>query len=134
MITDRQEKILNFLVKEYIENAEPVSSKLLKKSADLAVSEATIRNELQDLTEKGFVAQPHTSAGRVPTQKAYKYFAEKLEEERQKQFEDFIEQQIKFAYEEMEKEMKIMEELMDKLEQDNVFDILKILDDWHRKL
>ena len=89
-LTDRQEQILNSLIKEYLDSAEPISSDLLsrllssrgssiksgKKRLSLDVSPATIRNELQELTELGYVAQPHTSAGRVPTEKAYHYFVE----------------------------------------------------------
>lgn len=131
MVTERQEKLLNFLVKEYISTAEPVSSLALKRVTDLDVCGATIRNDLQILTEEGYITQPHTSAGRIPTKKAYKYFAEKLEQE--KQFNDFIAQQIRYAHQEMEQEMKFVEELIQTLENDNLFDILNILDRWHKK-
>jgi len=134
MLTERQEKLLNFLIREYISTAEPVSSMALKKVTDLDVCGATIRNDLQVLTEEGYIKQPHTSAGRTPTQKAYKYFAEKLEQKRQKEFEDFIVRQIKFAHEEMEREMRQMENLMQSLENDNLFEILNILEKWHKKI
>lgn len=134
MITERQEKLLDFLIREYITTAEPVSSMALKKVSDLDISAATVRNDLQELAEKGFITQPHTSAGRIPTQKAYRYFARKLEEERQKEFDDFIVRQVKFAHEEMEQEMKFMEDLMQTLENDNIFEILTILDTWHKRL
>jgi len=132
-ITERQEKILNALVREYICRAEPVSSKLLKQKAGLDVSPATIRNEFQKLTKSGYIQQPHTSAGRIPTKKAYKYFAGKVEEQRQVYFEEFIVRQIKFAHEEMEKQIKIIEEIMQTLENDNLFEVLNILDEWHKK-
>lgn len=132
MISERQEKLLGFLIKEYLNKAEPVSSFDLKKCTGLTVSPATIRNDLQDLTEQGFITQPHTSAGRVPTQKAYKYFAKKLEEQKQKEFDDFIAEQIKFMHDDMKRQMQMMEELMETLENDNLFDILNILDKWHR--
>lgn len=134
MLTERQEKLLGFLIREYISTAEPVSSLALKKVTDLDVCGATIRNDLQELTKQGFIDQPHTSAGRVPTRKAYKYFAEKLEERRQKEFDDFITRQIRFAHEEMAREMRQMEELMQTLENNNLFEILNILDKWHRTL
>lgn len=134
MITERQEKLLNFLIKEYIGTAEPVGSLALKKASDLDVSAATIRNDLQVLTKEGYIDQPHTSAGRVPTKKAYKHFADKLEQERQKEFDDFIVRQVRFAHEEMAREMEMMQEIMQTLENDNLFDILNILDKWHRKL
>ncbi len=75
-LTLRQEKILNSLIKEYIDSAEPISSDLLKKKGSLNISPATIRNELQELTEQGYITQPHTSAGRIPTNKAYRYFVD----------------------------------------------------------
>lgn len=126
MLTVRQEKLLNFLVREYIATAEPVSSLALKEIINLEVCGATIRNDLQELTKQGFITQPHTSSGRVPTQKAYKYIADKIEE-------DFIVRQIKDARRQMEKEMQMMEEIMQTLEQDNIFEILNILDKWHKK-
>jgi heat-inducible transcriptional repressor len=128
MITDRQEKLLNFLVKEYIATSEPVSSFDLKKAAELDVSPATVRNDLQDLTKAGYIKQPHTSAGRIPTKKAYKHFADKFS------MDEFIVRQIKFAHQQMEQEMRFAEDLMKKLEQDNLFEILNILDSWHKKI
>jgi heat-inducible transcriptional repressor len=77
-LTKRQERILNVLVRDYIERAEPVSSKLLCEKGKFDLSPATIRNELQHLTDKGFIFQPHTSAGRVPTSKGYRFFVDKL--------------------------------------------------------
>ncbi len=133
MITDRQEKLLDFLIREYISTAEPVGSLALKKVCDLEVCGATIRNDLQSLTKEGYIEQPHTSAGRVPTKKAYKYFAEKLEKKRQREFDDFIVRQVKYAHEEMEREMRRMEELMQALEQDNFFEILTTIEIWHKK-
>ena len=141
MITGRQEKLLNFVIREYITTAEPVSSKALKKATDLDVSAATIRNDLQVLTKEGYIEQPHTSAGRVPTKKAYKHFADKLE--KTATFYDVHEvnvvrmsivRQVRTAREEIEQEMNQMQELMQTLENDNLFDILNILDKWHRKL
>lgn len=131
-MTTRQEKLLDFLVKEYIATSEPVSSKALKKVADLDVCGATIRNDLQTLTKEGYIEQPHTSAGRVPTKKAYQYFAEKLALERNRMFSDFIMRQVREVHQEIEREMKQMEELMQTLEHDDFFEILNILDKWHR--
>ena len=140
MITERQEKLLNFLVREYITTAEPVSSLALKKITDLDVCGATIRNDLQELTEAGYITQPHTSAGRIPTQKAYRYFADKISAERENAFADFIVRQIRTAHQQIEQEMKLAEELMKSLSEvsttlnytriqnnDNLFEILEIL-------
>ena len=133
MLTERQKKLLNFLVKEYICTAGPVSSKALKKVVDLDICGATIRNDLQVLTEEGYITQPHTSAGRIPTKKAYKYFSEKAEQQRERQFEDFIVRQIKFAHEQMEEEIRMMENLMHNLENNNLFEILTTIEIWHKK-
>lgn len=132
MITERQEQLLNFLIREYIATAEPVSSLALKKVIDLDVCGATIRNDLQVLTEGGYITQPHTSAGRIPTRKAYKYFADKMESDRQKEFDDFIVRQVEEAHQEMEREMRKMQEIMQALENDDMFNILNILDKWHK--
>lgn len=83
-ITERQEKLLNVIVKEYINSAEPVSSQMLEKKHDFDISPATIRIEMQKLTDKGFLSQPHTSAGRVPTDKGYRFFVDKLLGEKSK--------------------------------------------------
>jgi len=134
MISERQEKLLNFLIREYISTAEPVSSLGLKKVTDWDICASSIRNDLQALTEEGYITQPHTSAGRIPTQKAYRHFAEKMESARQREIDDFIVRQIKCARQEMESQMKMMEELMQTLENDNLFEILNILEKWHKKI
>jgi len=77
-ITIRQKDLLGKIVKEYIKSARPVSSKLLEKKYKLSISPATIRIEMQDLTREGFLFQPHTSAGRVPTDKGYRFFVDTL--------------------------------------------------------
>ncbi|MBI5650204.1 MAG: heat-inducible transcription repressor HrcA [Chloroflexi bacterium] len=79
-MTERQDQVLAFVVQEYVENAQPVGSETLRRRG-LGVSSATIRNELAALEELGFLMQPHTSAGRVPTEKGYRYFVESLMDE-----------------------------------------------------
>lgn len=74
MITDRQKRILNFVVKEYAKKGEPVGSKDLCAKHFQDLSPATLRRELSELTNWGYLDQPHTSAGRMPTDKAYKWF------------------------------------------------------------
>ena len=78
MLTQRQEKILESLIREYIERARPVGSEVLEKRYRFGLSPATIRNEMQELTQQGFIFQPHISAGRVPTDKGYRFFVDKL--------------------------------------------------------
>ncbi len=72
----RQQNLLKIIIKEYIKTAEPISSGLLVKKFKLPYSPATVRNELVKLEEEGFIHQPHTSAGRVPTEKAYQFYVE----------------------------------------------------------
>jgi heat-inducible transcriptional repressor len=81
MIDERQQNILKSIILEYVDSAEPVSSQMLEENYNLGISSATIRSEMKDLTEKEFLIQPHTSAGRVPTDKGYKFFVDKFLEE-----------------------------------------------------
>lgn len=85
-ITERQERILNGIIQEYIDSAQPVSSQLLEKKYDFGIKPAMIRIEMQRLTKKGFLFQPHTSAGRIPTDKGYRFFVNRILE---KEIEDF---------------------------------------------
>lgn len=77
-LTDRQQRILKLLVQEYVETGRPVGSKTLAEHYPTSVSSATIRNEMAALEEIGFVQQPHTSGGRVPTDRGYRYFVHHL--------------------------------------------------------
>jgi heat-inducible transcriptional repressor len=117
MITERQEKILDELVREYINSAEPISSKLLKDKVGLDICEATIRNELQDLTEQGYINQPHTSAGRVPTEKAYRYFIDTIFDSRDEIFTNFVSTEIESARKRINEELRLVEELTKTLEE-----------------
>ncbi|PJB27369.1 hypothetical protein CO111_05720 [Candidatus Desantisbacteria bacterium CG_4_9_14_3_um_filter_50_7] len=73
----RKEKILNAIVKEYVKNPKPVSSKILARK--LGLSSATLRNEMMELEKNGYLEKPHTSAGRIPTDKAYREFIKSLD-------------------------------------------------------
>lgn len=77
-LDDRKLKILQAIIHSYITSAEPVGSRAISKKYDLGVSSATIRNEMADLEELGFLMQPYTSAGRVPSDKAYRLYVDKL--------------------------------------------------------
>ncbi len=83
MLSERQTQLLDFIIREYVKTAEPVGSALVCEKADFALSPATIRNEMNELEAQGYLAQPHTSAGRVPTDKAYRLFVNKLIDEGQ---------------------------------------------------
>ncbi|MCH5303770.1 MAG: heat-inducible transcription repressor HrcA [Ruminococcus sp.] len=74
----RKQKILAAVIENYIQSGEPIGSKALMNGEGLNVSSATIRNELADLTFKGFLVQPHTSAGRIPTELGYRYYVDNL--------------------------------------------------------
>lgn len=78
MLTNRQEKLLNILIGEYIKSSEPVSSKALVKLGQFSLSSATLRNEMNVLEEAGYLAHFHTSGGRVPTTKAYRLYVDNL--------------------------------------------------------
>lgn len=70
----RHEQLLKLVIERYLETAEPVGSKFLVESAGLERSDATVRNEMRDLEDQGYLAQPHTSAGRMPTAAGYRYY------------------------------------------------------------
>lgn len=78
MITDRQSKILRAVVEDYINNATPVSSGAIFDAEILNISCPTIRNEMADLTDMGYLVQPHTSAGRVPTELGYRFLVDEI--------------------------------------------------------
>ena len=73
-LTQRKQKILSAVAENYLMTGEPVGSKFLQTETDLNVSSATIRNELADLSAMGYLEQPHTSAGRIPSQKGLRYY------------------------------------------------------------
>src|SRR5467141_3909065 len=76
--TDRSKRVLAALVREYIASGEPVASSMLVTAAGLGVSSATVRNILARLEEEGYVQQPHTSAGRIPTDRGYRFYVDLL--------------------------------------------------------
>src|SRR3989344_433618 len=78
MITDRQEKLLNFIIKEYVKTAKPVGSALVAKKGDFDLGPASLRSEMYELEKAGYLSHLHTSGGRVPTDKAYRYFVNNL--------------------------------------------------------
>lgn len=77
-LDDRKVKILKAIIKNYLETGEPVGSRTISKYADLKLSSATIRNEMADLEEMGYIVQPHTSAGRIPTDKGYRFYVDDM--------------------------------------------------------
>ncbi|MDY0323262.1 MAG: heat-inducible transcriptional repressor HrcA [Candidatus Carbobacillus sp.] len=91
MLTERQRAILRAVVENYIRYAEPIGSRTIAKTSGMNYSAATIRNEMADLEEMGYLEQPHTSAGRIPSEKGYRYYVDHLmsiEETSEKFLED----------------------------------------------
>lgn len=82
-LTTRQIDILKNIVKEFIDTAEPVGSETLEKKYDLGVSPATIRNEMADMTKLGYLSKPHSSAGRIPTSRAIKFYINEIMKEKE---------------------------------------------------
>ena len=82
-LNERKLKILHAIIKTYLETGEPVGSRTISKYTDLNLSSATIRNEMSDLEELGYIVQPHTSAGRIPSDKGYRLYVDMLMEEKQ---------------------------------------------------
>ena len=83
VLNERKQKILKAIIKTYMETGEPVGSRTISKYADLNVSSATIRNEMSDLTDMGYIVQPHTSAGRIPSDKGYRLYVNELMKEKE---------------------------------------------------
>lgn len=79
-LNERKKQILQAIISEYIKTAQPVGSRTLARRHKVGLSPATIRNEMADLEESGFLIQPHTSAGRIPSQKGYRYYVDDLME------------------------------------------------------
>lgn len=78
LLTDRQLLILQVIVDDFIRSAQPVGSRSLSKKEEISFSSATIRNEMADLEELGFIEKTHTSSGRVPSEKGYRYYVDHL--------------------------------------------------------
>src|SRR6478672_11994000 len=82
MLTERRAQLLSLIIREYVDSAQPVGSDAIVRRFELPFSSATIRNEMARLEEEGYVSHPHTSAGRVPSDKGYRYYVEALMQER----------------------------------------------------
>ncbi len=90
-LDDRKMKILQAIIRNYLETGEPVGSRTISKYTDLNLSSATIRNEMADLEELGYILQPHTSAGRIPSDKGYRLYVDRMMEEKEREVEELKE-------------------------------------------
>ena len=84
-LDERKTKILQAIIRNYLETGEPVGSRTISKYTDLNLSSATIRNEMADLEEMGYILQPHTSAGRIPSDKGYRFYVDAMMEDRERE-------------------------------------------------
>ncbi len=96
-LSDRKLKILHAIIQTYLETGEPVGSRTISKYTDLNLSSATIRNEMADLEELGFIMQPHTSAGRIPSDKGYRLYVDMLMGEKEQELLEKEEQMLEKA-------------------------------------
>jgi len=78
ILDDRKRKILHAIIDDYINTAEPIGSRTIARKYELSLSSATIRNEMADLEDLGYLAQPHTSSGRIPSDKGYRFYVDRL--------------------------------------------------------
>lgn len=107
-LDERKKKILKVLIKNYLETGEPVGSRTISKLLDVSLSSATIRNEMSDLEEMGYILQPHTSAGRIPSDAGYRFYVDELMEESEKKVSDMKE----FVIEKTEKMEKVLQQVV----------------------
>lgn len=106
MLDDRKKKVLQAIVEEYINTAEPVSSNALTKDHGLDYSSATIRNEMSDLEKRGYLDKTHTSSGRIPSEKGYRYYVDELIKE-----DNISKEEIKYISSKLETKVNEIEEL-----------------------
>jgi len=87
-LDERKKKILQAIIRNYLETGEPVGSRTISKYTDLNLSSATIRNEMSDLEELGLIVQPHTSAGRIPSDQGYRFYVDTMMEDKEREVEE----------------------------------------------
>lgn len=96
-LNDRKTRILHAIIRNYLETGEPVGSRTISKYTDLNLSSATIRNEMADLEELGYILQPHTSAGRIPSDKGYRLYVDMLMEEKEQELSEMQDRMLEKA-------------------------------------
>jgi transcriptional regulator of heat shock response len=116
-LTERKLQILQAIVSDFIRTAEPVGSRTLSRKHEMGISPATIRNEMADLEEMGYLTHPHTSAGRVPSDKAYRLYVNRLMEkyELAEQEKKRIRKELQSNITELEKTVRHASELLSEL-------------------
>lgn len=104
---ERKVKILDAIIRNYLATGEPVGSRTISKYSDLNLSSATIRNEMSDLEELGYILQPHTSAGRIPSDKGYRFYVDHLMKEKEREVSEMKE----FVIEKTQKMEKVLKQV-----------------------
>ncbi len=104
-LSERKQRILNAIIQNYLETGEPVGSRTISKLTDLGLSSATIRNEMSDLEELGYIHQPHTSSGRIPTDAGYRFYVDGLMADKEREVTEIKEMMFEKT-EKMEKMLK----------------------------
>ncbi|MCI8858333.1 MAG: heat-inducible transcription repressor HrcA [Lachnospiraceae bacterium] len=110
-LDERKTRILNAIIRNYLDTGEPVGSRTISKYSDLNLSSATIRNEMSDLEELGYILQPHTSAGRIPSDKGYRFYVDNLMKEKDQEVTEMKEFMIEHT-ERMEQVLKQMAKVL----------------------
>ena len=106
-LDERKRKILNAIIQNYLDTGEPVGSRTISKYSDLNLSSATIRNEMSDLEELGYILQPHTSAGRIPSDQGYRFYVDNL----MKQKEQEVTEMKEFMIEHTERMEQVLQQM-----------------------
>lgn len=110
-LDERKTRILEAIIKNYLETGEPVGSRTISKYGELNVSSATIRNEMSDLEDLGYIVQPHTSSGRIPTDMGYRFYVDRLMAEKEREVTELKELMIE-KEEKTEKVLKNVAKLL----------------------
>ena len=111
-LDERKKKILNSIIKSYLKTGEPVGSRTISKEEGINISSATIRNEMADLEEMGYIIQPHTSSGRIPTDAGYRLYVDQLMQEKKDELdqrEKDLDEMKDFLDEKVEKVEQLLE-------------------------
>ena len=116
-LDDRKLKILQAIVSDFISSAEPIGSRSLSKHAEIGASPATIRNEMSDLEEMGYLTQPHTSAGRIPSDKAYRLYVDELMKDSKlsKEEQQVIKKRLEQGSDELDKTLEHASEVLSEM-------------------
>ena len=107
LLDERKIKILDAIIRNYLETGEPVGSRTISKYTDLNLSSATIRNEMADLEEMGYIVQPHTSAGRIPSDQGYRFYVDRMMKEKDREVSEMKE----FVIEKTQKMEKVLKQV-----------------------